>query len=295
MRSLYLLLLLVSVTLAGQDTILPVYTGSVPCLTEEASSERNDSINGRLVTNVRIPQLHYYAPVPRASTGKAVMIVPGGGYALEAWDHEGVDIARILSARGYHAFILSHRLPMHLSGACKSQAALSDAQEGLIHIRRLADSLGYAGDKVGIMGFSAGGHLSGSASVHTREVAGVSSRPDFTILVYPVTLMNRERQGHAGSQFNLLGPEPSDEALAYYNLPENVDSLTAPTLLIHASDDTGVPPQNSLAYYRALIDQGVPADLRIYATGGHGFGSARERSGPVAGWLEEVTTWLAHQ
>ncbi|WP_116108990.1 alpha/beta hydrolase [Lewinella sp. IMCC34191] len=294
MRTIFFLLLLCG-SLTGQDTILPVYTGPVPCLTDRPTTDRVDSLIGRVVTNVGIPQLHYYAPVPRASTAKAVMIVPGGGYAVEAWDHEGVDIARTLSARGYHAFVLSHRLPMHLEGDCKSEAALADAQEGMRRVRTLADSLGYASDKVGIMGFSAGGHLSGSASVHSEEVDGVSSRPDFAVLVYPVTLMNREREGHGGSQYNLLGPEPDDEALAYYNLPENVDSLTPPTLLIHASDDTGVPPQNSLAYYRALIDAGVAADMRFYATGGHGFGSARERPGPVSGWLEEVTTWLANQ
>ncbi|PPK84273.1 acetyl esterase/lipase [Neolewinella xylanilytica] len=295
MRLFLALGLLLTLPLYSQDTIFPVYTTDIPCFTDRPLLVRYDSAIGAMLTDVSVPQLHYYAPVPRAGTGKAVMIVPGGGYAIEAWDHEGVDIARYLSAHGYHAFVLSHRLPARLTGSCQSTAALSDAQAGIRRIRTLADSLGYGNDHVGIMGFSAGGHLAGSASVHAEIADGVTTRPDFSILVYPVTRMNRERNGHPGSQLNLLGEAPSEEALRYYNLPENVDSLTPPTLLIHASDDTGVLPENSLAYYRALVEHGVGADLRMYATGGHGFGSARERPGPVAGWLEEVTTWLAAQ
>ena len=279
----------------AQDRIYPVYTGAVPCLTEGVASERMDSAIGRVITNVVEPTLDYYAPVPRASVGKAIVLIPGGGYAIEAWDHEGTDIARYLSAQGYHVFILAHRLPMHLTGACKSTAALSDAQEAILRVRQLADSLSFPDDRVGIMGFSAGGHLAGSASVHSRDRAGTSSRPDFSVLVYPVTLMNAERTGHAGSQYNLLGEDPHPDSLAYYNLPEQIDSLTPPTLLIHASDDRAVIPENTLAYYRALVQHGVEADLRMYATGGHGFGSARERPGPVSGWLEEVIEWLARE
>ena len=290
-----LVCILYSATLAAQDDIYPVYTGVIPCYTEGVASERTDSAIGRILTNVVEPTLDYYGPVPRASVGKAIVLIPGGGYAVEAWDHEGVDIARYLSAQGYHVFILAHRLPMQLTGDCKSTAALSDAQEAILRVRQLADSLSFPADRVGIMGFSAGGHLAGSASVHTREAAGTSSRPDFSVLVYPVTMMNEARSGHGGSQYNLLGDNPDPDSLAYYNLPEQVDSLTPPTLLIHASDDAGVIPENSLAYYRSLVRHGVAADLRIYATGGHGFGSARERPGPVSGWLEEVTDWLTNK
>ena len=295
MQHLFSLLLLVSVSLAAQDEVYRVYEGEIPCYSDRPYAERMDSAIGRVITNISVPELHYYAPVPRASTAKAVMIIPGGGYTIEAWDLEGTDIARYLSAQGHHAFVLSHRLPARLSGTCQSTAALSDAQEGMIRIRSLADSLGFDTDAVGIMGFSAGGHLAGSASVHARQAQGWSSRPDFSILVYPVIMMNRERAGHAGSQTTLLGSEPTDELLAYYNLAENVDTLTPPTLLIHASDDRGVIPKNALVYYEALVQHGVPADIRMYASGGHGFGSAREREGPVSGWLEELTTWLAHR
>ena len=294
LRSL-LVCFLLPISLAAQDRVFPVYTAAIPCLADGVASARADSAIGRVVTNVVKPTLDYYAPVPRASVGKAIVLIPGGGYAVEAWDHEGTDVARYLSAQGYHVFILAHRLPMQLRGECKSTAALDDAQEAILRVRQLADSLSFPTDHVGIMGFSAGGHLAGSASVHSRERAGSSSRPDFSVLVYPVTLMNAERTGHAGSQYNLLGEHPHPDSLAYHNLPSQIDSLTPPTLLVHASDDRAVIPENSLAYYRALVRHGVEADLRIYAHGGHGFGSARERPGPVSGWLEEVTDWLANQ
>ena len=293
-RSL-LVALLFAATVVAQDQIYPVYTGAIPCYTEGVPSERTDSAIGRLLTSVVEPSLHYFRPVPRASVGKAIVLIPGGGYAVEAWDHEGIDIARYLTARGYHVFVLAHRLPMQLSGACKSTAALSDAQQAVVRVRQLADSLSFSSDRVGIMGFSAGGHLAGTASVHVKDDGNTSSRPDFSVLVYPVTLMNEARSGHAGSQYNLLGENPPPDSLRKYNLPEQVDSLTPPTLLLHASDDTAVIPENSLAYYRALLQHGVAADLRMYATGGHGFGSARERPGPVSGWLEEVTDWLARK
>ena len=294
MRALGLCLLILShLTLVGQDTILPVYTGEIPCFTDRPAADRDDPAIGRVLTDVPVPELHHYAPVPRADNETALLIIPGGGYAVEAWDHEGVDIARYLTHYGFHAFILSHRLPMQLSGECKSTAALSDAQHAILRIRSLATEYGYAPDAVGIMGFSAGGHLAGSASVHPVVVDSVSSRPDFSVLVYPVLLMDEAKNGHAGSQLNLLGAKPQPERLAYFNLPDQVDSLTPPTLLVHASDDRAVLPENSLRYYARLVEHGVPADLRIYATGGHGFGSARERTTPVSGWLEEVTKWLS--
>ncbi|NJB85623.1 acetyl esterase/lipase [Lewinella marina] len=290
---LLLPLLFFAAVLTGQDQVFPVYTGPIPCANDRPLGSRNEAGIGRILTDVSEPELHYFAPIPRSGRADAVMIIPGGGYAIEAWDLEGTDIARYLSHAGYHAFVLSHRLPARAEPECRSEVALNDAQTGLLRIRGLADSLGFATDQVGVMGFSAGGHLAGSASVHPREEGGVSSRPAFSILVYPVTLMDADRRGHAGSQANLLGPEEDADLREYFHLPAQVDSLTPPTLLIHASDDKAVPPRNSLEYYAALQSHGVAADLRIYATGGHGFGAARERETPVRGWLEEVTKWLS--
>ncbi len=278
--------------LLAQEVVIPLYTGKIPCATgSAAASELSESI-GVVLTDVPVPELYHYAPVARAGRNAAVVIIPGGGYQVEAWDLEGTDIARFLSARGYHAFVLRHRLPGKVEGPCKDHVALDDAQQAMLTVRRMADSLGYAADRIGIMGFSAGGHLAGSASVHWREDGGVSSRPDFSVLVYPVLLMNDAAGGHAGSQQALLGTTPDPERLSYYNIPEQVTADTPPALLIHASDDPGVPVANSIRYYEALVKNGVPGDLRIYATGQHGFGSARERDAPVSGWLDEVVRWL---
>lgn len=291
MRSLFILLL-ASAGLSAQHAVYPVYTDTPPCPTEAPYASRQDEQIGTVVTNVQTPELHYFAPIARAARPTAVMVIPGGGYTIEAWDLEGTDIARFLAAEGYHAFVLAHRLPSTLPAACRYGTALHDAQEGMLRVRALADSLGYDSDDVGIMGFSAGGHLAGSTSVHARDADGVSSRPDFSVLVYPVTIMSMERSGHGGSQHNILGDDPAPDSLAYFNLPQQVSAETPPTLLVHASDDEVVEPRNALEYYAALVDHGVPADLRMYATGGHGFGSARERAGTVRGWLEEVLTWI---
>ena len=289
---LILLCLLLATPLTGQR-YYALYSAALPCAEQVGSaSEQYRPDIGRVLLNVDTPLLEYVAPVPRSGVGAAIMIIPGGGYTVEAYELEGTDIARYLSARGYHTFVLQHRLPARVDGDCRDHVALDDARRGMRLIRSLADSLGYAVDRVGVMGFSAGGHLAGSVSVHPAVEDSLSSRPDFSVLVYPVLIMG-EQSGHAGSQEALLGADPDPTRLAYYNLPARVDSLTPPTLLVHASDDEGVHPRNSLRYYEQLVAHGVAADLRMYATGGHGFGAARERAAPVANWLEEVVAWLS--
>ena len=291
MAKTVLILCMLSGWLYGQT--YPLYIDQPPCPTNEVVNEQivREDI-GTVLLNVRTPELTYVAPVPRSGRALAMVIVPGGGYMVEAWDLEGIDIARYLSSQGVHCFVLRHRLPGKLTGPCKEVAALSDAQQAMRTVRELADSLGFSGGQVGIMGFSAGGHLAGSAAVHHETVAGWSSRPDFSVLVYPVTIMEEPNTGHVGSQWSLLGEKPDADRLAFYNLPDQIDSLTPPTLLVHASDDATVPVENSLRYYRGLVRHGIPADLRVYARGGHGFGAAREQSGPVSGWLDEVLRWI---
>lgn len=288
---LLLLVLIVAIRMQGQTTVIPVPT-DLDCGSEMGTTTEVKPPIGTIVTSVARPELHYLAPVARAARAAAVMIIPGGGYHIEAWDLEGIDIARYLTNAGYHTFVLRHRLPGKLSGDCKRDAALSDATAAMRHIRGLADSLGYSRDKIGVMGFSAGGHLAGSVSVHARVVDSITSRPDFSVLVYPVLSMDSVASGHRGSQNALLGEAPDRQWLEFYDIPARVDSLSPPAILFHASDDGGVHPANSLRYYRALVDHGVAADLRIYAEGGHGFGSARELNGPVSHWLEELVAWM---
>ena len=283
--------------------VYPLYAADPPCATAAPTATELKEDIGLIVTNAQSPELHHYAPVPREASGGAVLIAPGGGYWIQAWDLEGVDIARRLANAGLHAFVLRYRLPAHADPDCRSSVALSDAQRGLQYIRSMAASLGYSPDHVAVMGFSAGGHLAGSASVHHLEpdpasqdgVLGYPSRPDASVLVYPVITMDARHSGHQGSQEALLGDTPSADLLHHFNLPNQVDTTTPPALLVHASDDTGVPVTNSLRYYEALQRNGIAADLRVYATGGHGFGSAVSLDSPVRGWLDETLVWLRNR
>ncbi|OAV45261.1 alpha/beta hydrolase [Lewinella sp. 4G2] len=262
----------------------------------------SDTLFGQMLSNVAEPALLHFAPIPRMQAKGAVVVIPGGGYWVQAWDYEGVDIARHLTGAGFHVFVLKHRLPGRVALPCKTHFALDDARNGMRLVRSLADSLGFGPDKIALMGFSAGGHLAGSASVHPLEgdgsangLARHSSRPDASILVYPVLSMDPDKSGHSGSQDNLLGKQPDAELMAYYNIPTQVNATTPPALLVHAADDQGVPVHNSIRYVEALVQHGVPADLRIYAAGGHGFGSANDLVGPIHTWLEDAVAWLKNQ
>jgi acetyl esterase/lipase len=256
---------------------------------------------GRMITSVHSPLLEHYAPVPQIATGAAIMIIPGGGYTIEAWGHEGADIAHNFLTEGLQVFILKHRLPRKESAPCKSHVALDDARRGVQTIRMMADSLGINRNQVAVMGFSAGGHLAASAAVHPLvadstafpAAAAFSSRPDLSMPVYPVLIMEDSKAAHQGSIVALLGEKPWDaKLLDYYNLPAQVHADVPPTFLVHASTDKAVPVENSLRYYRALVEHNVPASLHVYDAGGHGFGSAKQMDTPVRDWLDVAVNWL---
>ncbi|MFT5999788.1 MAG: acetyl esterase/lipase [Neolewinella sp.] len=256
---------------------------------------------GRMVTSVHTPLLEHHAPVPHLATGAAIMVIPGGGYTIEAWGHEGEDIAHYFLTEGLQVFILKHRLPRKESAPCKSHVALDDARRGVQTIRMLADSLGINRDQIAVMGFSAGGHLAASAAVHPLAAdstafpaaAAFSSRPNLSMPIYPVLIMEETKAAHQGSIVSLLGEKPwNPELLDYYNLPAQVHADVPPTFLVHASTDKVVPVENSLRYYKALLENDVPASLHIYEAGGHGFGSAKQMDTPVRDWLEVAVSWL---
>lgn len=289
-------------SLLFSQTIIPLYPEGIPCESDLAEAEHQRATIGRYITSVHEPLMEHFRPVPQIATGGAVMVVPGGGYAINAWGHEGQDIAQRLVIEGLHVFVLKYRLPKNESAECRSRVALDDARRGVQTIRMLADSLGLDVGKVAVMGFSAGGHLAASAAVHYLEadstsgtaVAAYSSRPDLSIPVYPVLIMEDSDAAHQGSINNLLGPKPwPADLLAYHNLPERVHADVPPTFLVHAGDDRVVPIENSLRYYAALKKAGVPADLHVYAKGGHGFGSARQKKIPVREWMTALLNWFA--
>jgi acetyl esterase/lipase len=214
-----------------------------------------------------------------------VVICPGGGYSNLSITKEGERIGEWLAEHGFVGMVLAYRLPHE--GEIIDNVPLSqrDGLAGLRETRRLMDSLKVGEDKLVIMGFSAGGHLASSLV----QLAEPGLRPNASVLVYPVISM-REGIAHEGSKRKLLGTEPTDDLIAEYSTDENVTPDHPPTLLVHSTDDAVVPVENSLRYYEALREHGVPAALLIPERGGHGFGQRAD-----LGWTEATMAWLVRQ
>lgn len=250
--------------------------------------------------HVGIPSIEVRLPSRGNATGQAVVVCPGGGYANLAYDWEGTDFAGWLNSRGIAAIILSYRLPV--DGALERErwlVPLLDAQRAIKLTRAHAAEWGIDPAKVGIMGFSAGGHLASTAG--TRFDAGdqqaedpvecFSSRPDFMILVYPVISFSSAAV-HSGSRHNLIGDNPPEELVTRYSNELHVTGETPPTFLVHAADDGAVPVRNSLLFYEACLANNVPAELHIYPQGGHGFSFAFDK-GRVQDWTQLCARWLS--
>ncbi|MGI9456611.1 MAG: alpha/beta hydrolase [Aeoliella sp.] len=230
------------------------------------------------------------------SSGAAVMICPGGGYAVLAIDHEGFEIARWMNERGIAAFILKYRC----GGSPNTHPApLDDALRGMQMIRARANEWNIDPEKIGVMGFSAGGHLAASLSTLSTDgqsdaedpVARLSSRPAFSVLAYPVISMEPGRTSHGGSRNNLLGKNPEPALILRMSANRQISDETPPTFLLHATDDGAVPVANSLLYYQALVEAKVPAELHVFEQGGHGFGM-RQTGKPVDHWPALLDRWL---
>lgn len=214
------------------------------------------------------------------------------------FDKEGVDIAKWANGLGISAFVLKHRLPFWESDNCKDQVALMDALRAMRIIRKNASDWNIDSEKIGVLGFSAGGHLASTLSTHydsgieksTLSIDKFNSRPDYSALIYPVITMKKPNV-HMGSRENLLGKIPDREKLTYFSNELWVNHETPPTILIHASDDKDVVPENSLTYYKALINHGVNAELHIWQNGGHGF-AINEARGSVKNWLSVIKEWM---
>jgi acetyl esterase/lipase len=253
------------------------------------------------VRHIQNPSAEVRLPARGNATGQAVVVCPGGGYGGLAYDWEGTDIAGWLNSRGIAAIVLSYRLPIdgdvaHQKWLCP----LLDAQRAIRLTRAHAREWGIDPAKVGIMGFSAGGHLASTAGTHfdagdakaAHPIDRLSSRPDFMVLVYPVITMMEFT--HGGSRLNLLGKNPSDELARRYSNELQVTNDTPPTFLVHAGDDGAVPVQNSLLFYSALLAHHVPAELHVYPQGGHGFSLALDK-GHLQDWTHVCARWLAER
>jgi len=243
------------------------------------------------------PTLTIYLPDKEKATGAAVVIFPGGGYGHLAMDHEGIQIAQWLNSIGVAGFILKYRHSN--SGAGYGHPApLQDAQRAIKTVRSRAKQWGVSPDRIGIIGFSAGGHLASSAGTHFQnrysepvdEIDRCSCRPDFMILMYPVVSFT-EWYTHKGSRRNLLGDNPDADLVENLSNEKQVTPETPPTFLVHADDDNGVPSENSVAFYLALRKAKVPAEMHIYEKGGHGFGPGLGK-GACSSWMVRCADWM---
>lgn len=262
---------------------------------ETVENRNSEGPANRWVTGTTQPTLKVHSPQPTLRSGAAMVVCPGGGYAGMAFDKEGENVCEWLAQRGVTAFTLKYR---HGGGAHQHPIPLADVERAVRWVRCHADEFGIEPDRIGVMGFSAGGHLASTIGTHFQPgkpeaddpVERHSSRPDFLVLIYPVISMD-EAITHAGSRERLLGKSPEAEVVAELSNDQQVSDATPPTFLVHASDDHSVPVENSLRFYRALVEHHVPAELHVYEQGGHGFGMLH-RELPVDHWPAAFEAWL---
>lgn len=245
-----------------------------------------------------IPTLTTYLPTAEKNTGCGIVVCPGGGYGHLATGHEGVEIADWLNDLGIAAFVLEYR---HSNRGYQHPAPLQDAQHAVRTARAKAKEYQLDPAKIGILGFSAGGHLASSAGTHfdagnpdaTDPIEQVSSRPDFMILCYPVIVFDKPYT-HRGSQNNLLGNDAPAELVESMSSEKQVTADTPPTFLFHTTEDTAVPPRNSVDFYLALIENKVPAEMHLFEKGRHGVGLAKSIPG-TSNWSRLCHVWLQNR
>lgn len=273
---------------------MPLYNGSVP--NSKPATNKENSVtkdNVTRISKVSVPTLTIYKPAN--ANGMSVIICPGGGYGILAFDKEGTRVAEEMNKWGITAFVLKYRLPDDTTNIDKSLAPLQDAQQAVRLVRSKATEWGLKKDKIGIMGFSAGGHLASTATTHFASNADatnkdtISVRPDFAILIYPVISFDSTIT-HKGSRNNLVGATASAEQIKLYSNELQVTAKTPPSFLVHAGDDGAVPVENSIRYYQACIKYKVPAEMHLYPKGGHGFGMFNKTT--TDNWMERLKNWL---
>ena len=243
------------------------------------------------------PSITLYLPEKDKATGAAVVIFPGGGYGHLAMDHEGHQIAEWLNSFGVAGFIVKYRHSRSGAGY-RHPAPLQDAQRAIRTVRSGAKQWNIDPDRIGIIGFSAGGHLASSLGTHFNnryseakdEIDRASCRPDFMILMYPVISFT-EAFTHKGSRRNLLGANPDPELVENLSNEKQVTAQTPPTFIVFGNDDKVVPVENGVAFYMGLKKVGVPAEMHIYEKGRHGFGLG-VGADPVSSWPLRCSEWM---
>jgi acetyl esterase/lipase len=293
--SLFILLFITS-KFQAQNQIIPLWK-TIPDEIKAADyTEKENNADGKVqsTSQVSIPTLSIFLPKEIKPNQTAVIILPGGGYTHLAIDKEGTKVALWLNSLGITAFVLKYRLPNDLIMKNKNIGPLQDAQEAVRYVRSNAAKWNLDSSKIGIMGFSAGGHLASTLSTHYNDKiynsdSKVSARPDFSLLIYPVISMQNDIT-HKGSQISLLGNNPSQEVIDSFSNEKKVTAQTPPAFLVHATDDNAVLPENSINYYLALKKNGIAAELHLYENGGHGFGLGVKDTSKF--WTKQCEEWL---
>jgi acetyl esterase/lipase len=301
MKKIYFLVSCFSIQFIAmaQEINLPLWpAGKVPNFQKTDETEIRDTTDIIRISKVQVPGIAIYLPSKENATGQGIVICPGGGYGILAYDWEGTDIAKMLNSKGIAAIVLKYRLPNSKSNIVPNLSPLMDAKRAIRMVRYYAAKWNIKKDQIGVMGFSAGGHLASTLGTHfdsgdmasKDSIEQFSSRPDFMVLVYPVISMTKEIM-HKGSRNNLIGDKPTEELAKLYSNELQVTKQTPPTFLVHAADDKAVPVENSLLFFQALKDNNVPVEMHIYPAGGHGFGLAIGK-GYLETWADRCIDWL---
>lgn len=293
MNRILFFILMISAEYCSAQQELPLYPGKIPnskVVKNEESSTANKEVDS-LTFKVSVPTLTVFLPAEGTANGTAVIICPGGGYHVLLTKREGTDVARKLAKLGVTAFVLKYRLPSDMTMEDKTIGPLQDAQQAIMAVRSNSKKWGIDPGKIGVMGFSAGGHLAASVGTHFNEPKienkDVSIRPDFMLLVNPVISFTN-KIGHIGSRDNLLGTGASQQKMDYFSSELQVTDQTPPAFLVHSGSDQVVSVSNSIAFYQALKAENISAGLHIYATGEHGFLTAPS----FEEWFGRCTYWM---
>jgi acetyl esterase/lipase len=290
------IIFIIAMQISHAQQTINLYDGAVPNSKPYATHEVwEPQDNGDTIVSLTSqPTLTLFLPDKKMANGTAVVICPGGGYWVTSIVKEGFAVAREFNKMGVAAFVLKYRIPNDSSMINKNIGPLQDAQRAIQLVRIHAKEWNVDANKVGIMGFSAGGHLASTAVTHfnhsyIENANNINLRPDFSIFIYPV-ISFQDSIGHIGSRDQLIGKNPVASLRDSFSNELQVTAQTPPTFLVHATDDDVVPVMNSITFYEALIHNKVSAEMHIYKAGGHGFGMHNPTTKDL--WMERCKNWM---
>jgi acetyl esterase/lipase len=290
------LVLLITMKATYSQEAFPLYPGEIPNSKPYRDQEVTQIRDAKHISISKISRPTYtlfQAPAGKAN-GTAIVVCPGGGYSNNAAGHEGYEIAKTLNEMGVTAIVLKYRIPNDSTMVNKEIGPLQDAQRAIQVMRQHAKEWKVDPERVGIMGFSAGGHLASTAGTHFFKAVidnkdNIDLRPSFMVLLYPVISFS-DSLAHMGSRNQLIGKNATADKVKEYSNEEQVTAKTPPTFLVHAGDDKVVKVQNSINFYLALLAKKVPAEMHIYPGGGHGFGM--ENPTTKDKWMDSLKNWM---